>query len=232
MAFSDSNSRVLTAACLLVLGICTAKAKTCHFPYNNLTNTLASVCFEELGNENGYAVRQYSNRSDEGALVVRYNVSATVQTYQEALELGTFTVLDYFEGGNAKNLSLADARTTPLLLRPRHPAAGIPWFVEMAIAPGLVPHPPAPLYGVEITPLCPQDAAQFQVAARHERLNSSPQPSDFEACAAKLIESLKLSSLWRYNASSPASPSFAYFTGQFDISGPYDIECWVGVDSV
>lgn len=222
----------MKTAVLLVASLChAASAQVCHFPYNNLTRTLQSACFTVLGSEAGFEVREYSNSRDPGALVVRFNVSSQVTTYQEAFELGTFTVLGYFTGAtNARHTSLLDARTTPLLLRPSRPASRTPWFIDMAIAPGIVPHPPPPTEGVEVVPLVP--GPPILLAARHEQLGSGPQPSDFKACAAALVVSLRGSTSWRYNASSPVSPSFAYFTGQEDFEGPYDIECWVGIDRV
>ena len=206
-------------------------SSACHFPYNAMTATLDSVCFTTLANGSDFSIRKYSSAGDGGASIVGYNVSVDVTTYQEAFNLGTFAVLDYFMGSNTKNISLAASRTTPLILRPSHPKSKTPWFVQMAIAPGTVAHPPGPLYGVTISPLVPSNDTPLRVAARHERLNSSPQPSDFDACVALLVESLRQSTSWRFDASSPASPSHAYFTGRDDYTGPFDIECWVGVQS-
>lgn len=201
----------------------------CHFPYNNLTRTLEAACYTVVDAESGYEVREYPPSE---TLVVRYAVSADVTTYEEALTMGTFYVLAYFTGdGNAQNKSLLGARTTPLLLRPARPASQTPWFVDMALAPGLAPLPlPKPLDGIEVVPLVPHKSAPVFLAARHEQLTSSPQPSDYEACTSKLIASLARSTSWRYNATASTSPSHAYFTGQdFIPEQPFDIECWVGV---
>lgn len=216
----------ITVGLLVALGGVDAGA--CHFPYNSVTLALEAACYTVLGSELGYEVREYT---PDGTLVIRSNISSVVTTYQEALMEGAYYVLGYFTGlTNAQNVSLLKARTTPLLLRPSRPASQKPWFVDMAIAPGLTPNPlPAPLYGVEVVPLVPSEGVPIQLAARHERLSSSPQPSDFEACAAKLVISLAGSTTWRYNSSSAVSPSYAYFTGEADILSDYDIECWVGV---
>ena len=214
----------------LALGLLamTVDAAACHFPYNNMTRALDAACYAVLGSELGYEIREYPPSS---TLVVRTNISAQVTTYQEALTMGAFYILGYFTGdANAKNISLLAARTTPLLLRPSRPASQTPWFMDMAIAPGTPQPLPAPLYGVEVVPLVPRKGAPILLAARHEQMSSSPQPSDYEACALKLVTSLAGSTTWRYNASSSVSPSYAYFTGQdFVPEEPYDIECWVGV---
>jgi hypothetical protein len=212
--------------------IAAAAGADCHFPYNRLTEELAAVCFTNLGSENNFTVREYSNSGDGGAVVVSYNVSAATTTYQEAFELGAFVVIGYFTGLNAKNVSLLAARTTPLMLRPSRLKSNTPWFIQMAIAPGAVPSPPKPEYGAELSPLVPANGAPLQVAVRHERLTESPQPSDFEFCARSLERDLARSSNWRYDASAPASPTYAYFTGRDDYTGPFDIECWVGVQPV
>jgi len=221
----------LTALGFVAMALVRPAGAVCHFPYNDLTKSLAAVCFKTLGNESDFTVREYSSPNDGGAIIVTYNVSVDVTVYQEDFELGTFAVLEYFLGGNAKNESLRRARTTPLILRPSHPKTNSPWFVQMAIAPGAVSTPPAPLFGVTLAPLVQVDGSPLLLAARHEQLNFSPQPSDYDSCALSLIEALKLSKTWKYDASSPASPTYAYFTGQMDYSGPYDIECWVGVQS-
>jgi hypothetical protein len=74
-----------------------------------------TVCHKTLANASGglLTVRAYTGAS-AGAFAVSAPAAPAVTVYQEALELTTFCVLDYFTNRS----STVNARTVPLTLRP------------------------------------------------------------------------------------------------------------------
>ena len=167
------------------------------------------------------SVRAYTGASAK-AFAVSYPAPATITTYQEALELASFYIIEYFV-----NKSIADARTVPLTLRPPTPAHN-EWVAQMALAPSRWPPgskpPPPPYAPTAVGPLGAETLAALRVT-----MQQSPQPSDFDALCARLRAAVpKELPAWKVDEASPVSPTHARYDGS-DWEGPWLIECWVGV---
>ena len=72
-------------------------------------------------------------------------------------------------------------------------------------------------------------AGPLAIAAQRATLQSSPQPSDFDALCAALDAAVaaQLPS-WKVDPASPFTHTHARFYG-YVWTGPYDYECWAGV---
>ena len=207
-------------------------APRCHASFNNATQ-LETPCYTVVKQAPSPAgsleLRRYAGAA---ATVVACNASATITTYQEALELTGFYVIEYFlGGGNALNRSLLDSRTVPFTLHPPTRARNT-WQGRMALAPSQWPphsHPPAAA-GSEggFLGLEPLGRGAFLLASLHRQFQQVPQPSDREALCASLTSSLGLLGA-ALDPSSVYSPAHAYYTGRAVIVEYYDVECWLGV---
>ena len=215
----------LLALSVLTLGTDAARCEgrlNSSFPFEE-------VCYEVVFNgTGGFSLRSYAGANAAAALATS-NASSSITTYQEALELTTFLVIEYFVGsGNAKNVSLLDARTVPLVLRPPTPSHNF-WASHMAVAPSRFPSvAKAPRAAGSDLSLLPM--GDVTLAVLHDTLTSSPQPADFAALCKRLEVAVKAQSPgWSVDASSPYSPSHARFDSFEFYEGPFDIECWLGV---
>ena len=204
----------------------------CHMPYTAFTRATESPCFAKLGAlGSGVTVRSYAAATDNGATLVSSNVSAALQPWDEALEVTSNHMFDYFEGnGNAGGVNLTRYVTAPLMFRPA--SATRTWYVDMELQPSAWPaksRPPQPARGfVALAPFGP-----LQVAALHRVVKTPPAQADFEACDAALRAVVATSTAWTVNALGPHTPTFAFYFSRDDglapSSGPYNIECWVEV---
>jgi len=201
----------------------------------NETYAFEEVCYDVLFNgTGGLELREYAAGAGSAATLVTYNASSAITTYQEALEMASFYVIEYFVGpGNALNTSLLSSRTVPLALRP--PSALNPsWRASMALAPSLWPagsRPPAPAYGVELAPLGGRGGRQaVRLASMRAETNESPQPADFDVLCAALRAAVA-AQLPRYavDEASPFTPTHARYFGFEFYGDKYEYECWVGV---
>ena len=196
----------------------------------NQTFPFEEVCYETVYNgTGGFTLRSYSG-ADAAASLVTSTASSSITTYQEALEMTTFYVIEYFVGGgNARNESLLSARTVPLVLRPPTASHDF-WVGHMAVAPSRFPgtKPPSPVgkgYPISLEPM-----GDVTLAVLRDTLNESPQPSDFDALCKRLEAAVKKQApSWTIDAASPYSPSHARFDSFEFFEGPFDIECWLGV---
>jgi hypothetical protein len=182
-----------------------------------------TVCHKTLANASGglLTVRAYAGASAQ-AFAASYAAPATITVYQEALMMTAFYVIDYFT-----NRSLTDARTVPLTLRPPTPTHN-EWVGQMALAPSKWPPgskpPPPPYAPTRVAPL-----GDVTLAALRATMQSSPQPSDFDALCARLRAAVpKELPAWRVDEASPVSPTHARYYSQ-EWEGPWLVECWVGV---
>ncbi len=196
----------------------------------NHTFPFEEVCYDTvLNGTGGFTLRSYSG-ADAAASLVTSTASSSITTYQEALEMTTFYVIEYFVGGgNVKNESLLFARTVPLVLRPPTASHDF-WAGHMAVAPSRFPStkPPAAAGGGQ--PLSLQPLGDVTLAVLRDTLNESPQPSDFDALCKRLEAAIKKQApSWTVDAASPYSPSHARFDSFEFYEGPFDIECWMGV---
>jgi hypothetical protein len=201
-----------------------AIAKPCYDTFNGAP--FETVCARVVANASASGglleVREFVGASAE-AYAVTVTVPASVTTYQEALMMGAFYVIDYFTAHG-----LAASRTVPFTLRPPTPAGG-PWLARMALAPSAWPPggpaPPAPnASNIMLAPLGRATFATLRVVAQQP-----PQPSDFDALCASLRAALqKELPAWRVDEASPITPTHARFDGEL-WTGPWEIECQVGV---
>jgi len=231
----SARARALTS--LALAGLAAAAAAPACFGVLDASTPFEEVCFKAVKNgTGGLQLREYPGKEagPGGVTLVAYNLSAEVTVYQEALTASSFYVIDYFVGGsNVLNQSLLDSRTVPLALIPPSPAHNY-WLAFMALAPSLWPagrkiQPPSPNYDVELVPLGLGGAGPLTVAAQRATLQSSPQPSDFDALCATLDAAVaaQLPS-WQVDPASPFTHTHARYYGQV-WTGPYDYECWAGV---
>ena len=186
-----------------------------------------TVCHKTLANASAaggglLAVRAYAGASAK-AFSVSAAASGSITVYQEALELTTFSVIEYFLNRSVG----ADARTVPLTLRPPTPHHD-EWLAQMALAPSRWPPgstPPAPPYAtIKVAPL-----GDVTLAALRVTVQESPQPADFDALCARLRAAVpKELPAWTVDEASPVSPTHARYNGR-DWTGPWLIECWLGV---
>lgn len=182
-----------------------------------------TVCYKTLANVSGGAltVRAYEGASAD-AFLVSNAAPSSITTYQEALMLTTFYVIDYIT-----NHSLLTSRTVPVTLRPPTTAANDEWIAQMALAPSKWPpasKPPAPFAPTELVP-----RGRVTLAALRTTLQQSPQPSDFDALCKQLRAGVQSElPAWTVDEASPISPTHARYFGE-ESFGPYEMECWVGV---
>ena len=210
----------LGGAILLLLPV-NAK-QPCYDSFNGDTR-LETVCYQILANGTtpGLSVRSYAG-ADAAALVVYSNASSSITTYQEALMLTSFYVIDYFTSHN-----LTASRTVPLTLRPPTPVHDA-WLGQMALAPSRWPPGSKPPRG-EVAPLG-GGAAEVTLAVFRVVMQQPPQPSDFDALCAKLEAAVKAELPgFKVDSASPFSPTHARYSGEL-WDGPWLIECWVGVE--
>jgi hypothetical protein len=197
-----------------------APTKPCFDTFN--AQPFETVCHKTLANASSglLTVRAYSGASAE-AFAVSSTAPATITVYQEALELTTFCVIDYFT-----NKTLTDARTVPLTLRPPTPTHN-EWAAQMALAPSRWPpgsKPPAPYAPSKIAPL-----GDVTLAALRATLQGPPQPADFDKLCAQLRAAVRKElPAWKVDETSPISPTHARYYG-LEWEGPWVVECWVGV---
>lgn len=216
---------------LCALAVAGAAVAAPCFGRLNETVKFEEVCYVSLFNgTDGLQLREYAGDS-ASATLVSFNASSSITSYEEALELTTFYVIEYFVGpGNAQNKSLLSSRTVPLSLRP--PSAANPaWRATMALAPSHWPAgkaPPKPGYGIELQPL---GGGKQTVLLAVQRASSaqSPQPADFDALCARLRTAVG-AQLPKYaiDDDSPFSPTHARYYG-FEYYGTFEYECWLGV---
>ncbi len=57
----------------------------------------------------------------------------------------------------------------------------------------------------------------------------SPQPEDLAALCKTLEANLAALGGWAVDAASPATYSYAFYSGYTFYDGPWDVECWAGV---
>jgi len=232
------SAAVVARLLLLASAAAAAPPAPCYGRLNS-TFRFEEACFTLLHNgTGGLSLREYSAASARGGVtLVAYNASATITVYQEALELTTFYVIEYFVGfSNALNESLISSRTVPLLLRPPTPAHNL-WLGAMALAPSEWPagkKPPAGRDGVELLPLSmagpKAPAAPLLIAVQRAIFQQSPQPSDFDALCAKLKAGVKAQLPgYAVDDTSPFTFTHARYFG-YEWYGPtFDSECWGGV---
>jgi len=216
---------------------CAAAAAPCFGRLND-TYAFEEVCYKPLKNgTGGLQLREYAAGGGAGATLVVYNATQPISVYQEALELTSFYVIEYFIGpGNALNKSLLASRTVPLALRP--PSAANPsWLAFMAIAPSRLPpgaEPPKPTYGTQLLPLGGRGGKEAQLlAVKRASTSEVPQPADFDALCASLKAAVPSEFAgYEVDEASMYSPTHARFYG-FEFYGDnYDYECWLGVKKV
>jgi hypothetical protein len=216
---------------------CAVAAAPC-FGRLNETYVFEEVCYVTLFNgTDGLTLREYAAGEGAGATLVSYNASDAITTYQEALELTSYYVIEYFIGNaNALNKSLLSSRTVPLALRP--PSTAHPtWRATMALAPSHWPAgkaPPKPGYGIELQPIGDGGGKQaVLLAVQRAATAESPQPADFDALCAKLYAAIKKQlTKYTFDETSPYSPTHArYFGYEYD-GDSYEYECWLGVKRV
>lgn len=225
----------MVSARLLLLSLFSAACSGAPcFGRLNATFQFEEVCYKVLQNgTNSLQLREFAADAGAAATLVTYNASDAITTYQEALELTSYYVIEYFIGNtNAKNVSLLSSRTVPFALRP--PSAANPsWLAFMALAPSKWPAskvPPKPTYGVELTPLGGEKEEPVLLAVQHASSNFSPQPTDFDALCAKVkAEVAKQFPGYKIDEESLYSPTHARFYGYEFIGSPYEYECWYGV---
>ena len=179
-------------------------------------------CFRTLVNTSRGAltVRDFAG-ADAATRLVTYAAPSSITTYQEALMLTTFYLINYFT-----NHSLLASRTVPVTLRPPSPAHD-EWVAQMALAPSKWPpgsEPPAPLPPTALAP-----RGRVTLAALRATAQQPPQPADFDALCAQLRAAVAAELLaWRVDEASPITPTHARYFGE-EWDGPWEIECWVGV---
>lgn len=226
------HSRIVFA----VLGLlASAAAAAPCFGRLNETFPFEEVCYETIVNgTDGLELREYAAGAGAAATLVTFNASSAITTYQEALELTSFYVIDYFIGpGNALNKSLLSSRTVPLSLRP--PSAANPsWRAAMALAPSHWPAgktPPKPGYGIELLPLGSGGGKQaVRLAVQRASSSQSPQPADFDALCARLRAAVAAQlPAYAVDDASPFSPTHARYFGFEYFGDLYEFECWMGV---
>jgi len=207
----------------------------CFGTLNN-DEPVEEVCFTTLLNSSttaGLSVREYPAGA---ATLVSYNVSAlyTVSTFESALTLAGFGVIEYFIGGfNKKKENLLDARTVPFLVLP--PAAAGGWVGRLALAPSKWPagsKPPAPVDNVTLVPLA-KDALTLAVQFVESNTEGGPTGDELAALCARTATAVAAGALpgWRVDAASPfAAGVYALFYGRdAPDNGPFAVECWLGV---
>lgn len=182
-----------------------------------------TVCYRLLANASGglLTVREYAG-ADADARLVTFAAPATVTTYQEALLMTAFYVIDYFT-----NHSLLSSRTVPITLRPPTSAQNSDWIGQMALAPSKWPpaaKPPAPDAPTALVP-----RGRLTLASLRATFQQSPQPSDFDDLCKRLRAAVPTElPAWTVDEASPVSPTHARYFSE-DFTGPWECECWVGV---
>ena len=225
-------TRLTLAVFSFALAAAAAAYKPCHMPYSAFTRAIESPCFASEGAlGSGVTVRSYAPATDNVATLVSSNESAQLQPWDNALEIITNHLFDYFTGnGNAGGVNLTAFLTAPLMFRPATGSRS--WYSEMVLQPSAWPaksHPPRPARGfVELVPFGP-----LQVAVLHRAVKTPPVEADFETCDTALRTVVSASPLWTVNTLGPHTPTFAFYfprdDGLIPTSGPYNIECWVEV---
>jgi hypothetical protein len=202
---------------LALMALPTFDAKPCYDTFNDAP--FETVCARTLANASGGLLV----RESAGAFAVTATVPASVTTYQEALMMGAFYVIYYFT-----THALNSSRTVPFTLRPPTPAHNA-WLARMALAPSLwPPSGPAPpasnASDVAVGPLGRATFASLRVVAQ-----ASPQPEDFAALCEKLTAGVKKElPAWSVDEASPITPTHVRYFGEL-WTGPWEMECWVGV---
>jgi hypothetical protein len=220
------SSLFVAAAALLASTTSASASPPCYGPYDR-TSKLETPCARILASSpsDSLTIRAYVNGVD--VHVAEYAIPASVTTYQEAFELGAYTVVGYFVGyTNAKNESLLTSRTVPLVLRPPT-AHNKEWLARMALAPSLWPPTRKvvePTYNVTLAPL-----TNATIAVQYRLIDQSPQPSDLAALCKELDTNVAKLGGWTVDPTSPFTYSHAYFNGRDYDMGPFDIECYAGV---
>lgn len=231
-----ARSLIVGAIISVAAGAAAAAAPPCYGHLNH-TYRFEEVCFSLLHNgTGGLSLRSYPAAAASGVTLVAYDASSAITTYQEALMLTAFYVLEFFNStGNAAGENLEASRTVPILLRPPTPAHD-GWRGSMALAPSLWPagggkKPPAPKYGTALVPLgMGSPAGPLLVAVQRATSDAVPQPADFDALCAKLEAAVKAQLPgYKVDAASPYTPSHARYYGYLFFEGPFDYECWAGV---
>jgi hypothetical protein len=197
----------------------------------NYTFPFEEVCYQTIFNgTNGLSLREYSGASLEATLVT-YNASASITTYQEALTLTTFYIIEYLiGGGNVQNKSLLEARTVPLVLRPPT-TDNNDWLAFMALAPSKFPpksHPPSPVpsYGVVLKPFGNKGSTPVTLAVQRADLTQDPQPSDFDDLCKKIESGIKSQlPTWKIDAASPYTYSHARYYTEIFFGSYWTCEC-------
>ena len=199
---------------------------------------LEEVCFTTLlnsSNTKGLSVRTYAAAAEGAVGLVSYNVSALfpAATFDDALTLGGFGVIEYFLGGfNKLKKNVLDARTVPFLLLPPGGAGG--WAGRMALAPSRYPAgkaAPAPLDNVTLVALYTQPLV---LAVQRESAATPLTGDQFAALCARAVSAVAAGALpgYRINPASPfAAGVYALYYGRDAPSGgPFVAECWLGVE--
>ncbi len=228
---TEMRAPVLRLSLFLTAAV-SSSAAPCYASFNNAT-LLETPCYrveKRASLPSGFSLelRRYTGAE---ALMVQSNASAQITTYQEALMMTSFYIIDYFTGGNAANQSLLSSRTVPLTLHPPS-SARLFWLGRMALAPSVwpphskPPAPPAPEQQ-ELT-IAPLGSGTVLLASIHKQFTSTPQPSDFDSLCASLFNNLGLLSA-TLDPASLYSPAHAYYYGEDAINPLYDAECWLGV---
>ena len=208
-----------------------AAAPPCHASFNNETQ-LETPCYAVVRRASAPSggaleLRRYAGAA---ATVVEYNLSASVTTYQEALNIAGFYVIAYFQGDNQQNKSLLASRTVPFTLHPPSATRDF-WLGRMALAPSQWPahsQPPATNENNGTPSLAALGKGAFLVASLRKSFQETPQPSDLDELCASLNSSLGLLG-GALDPASVYSPTHAYYFGRADILNSYDAECWLGV---
>ena len=198
----------------------------------NFTFPFEEVCYKTVFNgTNGLSLREYDGAELETTLITN-NASSSITTYQEALTLTTFYVIEYLVGEfNVQNKSLLNARTVPLVLRPPT-AENNEWLSFMALAPSKFPpksNPPKPTEhsGVVLKPL---GSSPVTLAVLRADLTQDPQPSDFDTLCKKLEAGVKSQlPAWKIDSSSPFTFSHARYYTEIFFGSYWTCECWAAV---
>lgn len=209
-----------TIVCVLAAAVAAAaKKKHCYDTLDG--KPFETVCYRVLANtSSGLAIREFEG-ANAAAFVVSYEAPSSITTYQEALMLTSFYVIEYFV-----NKSLSGARTVPLTLRNPSPAHE-EWVAGMALAPSLWPPastPPTPTHPTKVAPF-----GTITLASLRAVVQESPQPSDFDALCAALRTALQSElPAYKVDEASPITSTHARYNTEL-WSGPWQVECWLGV---
>lgn len=220
---------MLSLLVLSLLSFAAARGRApapCYASFDN-KSLLETPCYDVLLSDGeGFEVRNYSSGSD--VTLVSYDISNSTGIDPKLADYyGAYYVICYFMGGcNTKNESLLTSRTVPLVLRP--PSATRDNYIEhMALAPSSWPvsrKPPTPTNNVTLDVL-----GDVLLASLHIQASVMPQPSDYDATCADLVEHVQKNGNYAIDEASPFTFSHARYFGWVPEGELFDYECWAAV---